>query len=39
MWMAFGSFWSGVKLVELDPATGLPIPGAPLHPLCLGEGN
>lgn len=22
-WMAFGSFWSGLKLIELDPATGL----------------
>ncbi len=34
MWMAFGSFWSGIKLVELDPATGLRKPGAPLHPLA-----
>lgn len=23
LWMAFGSFWSGLFLVELDPATGL----------------
>lgn len=22
LWMAFGSFWSGLKLIELDPATG-----------------
>jgi arabinan endo-1,5-alpha-L-arabinosidase len=22
MWLAFGSFWSGIKLVQLDPATG-----------------
>lgn len=22
LWMAFGSFWSGIKLVELDPRTG-----------------
>lgn len=23
MWMAFGSYWNGIYLVELDPATGL----------------
>ena len=22
LWMSFGSFWSGLKLIELDPATG-----------------
>ncbi|MDY7099998.1 MAG: arabinan endo-1,5-alpha-L-arabinosidase [Actinomycetota bacterium] len=30
-WLSFGSFWSGIQLVELDPATGLPLPDAPLH--------
>ena len=26
-WLAFGSFWSGIKLVRLDPASGKPAPG------------
>lgn len=25
-WLVFGSFWSGIKLVRLDPATGKPSP-------------
>lgn len=34
-WMAFGSFWSGIKLVRLDPATGKPAPGDPrIHALA-----
>ncbi|MBB5715078.1 arabinan endo-1,5-alpha-L-arabinosidase [Sphingomonas aerophila] len=28
-WMAFGSFWSGIKLIELDPKTGLRKAGDP----------
>ena len=28
VWMSFGSFWSGLKLVEIDPATGKPKSGA-----------
>jgi arabinan endo-1,5-alpha-L-arabinosidase len=27
-WLAFGSFWSGLKIVPLDPQTGIPSSGA-----------
>lgn len=27
-WLSLGSFWSGIKLFPLDPATGKPLPGA-----------
>jgi arabinan endo-1,5-alpha-L-arabinosidase len=38
LWMAFGSFWSGIKLVELDPATGKRLaPDSPLHALAHAE--
>lgn len=35
LWMSFGSFWSGIQLVELDPETGTRIaPDAPVFPLA-----
>ncbi|CAL9414199.1 Extracellular endo-alpha-(1-_5)-L-arabinanase 1 [Streptomyces sp. enrichment culture] len=34
LWMAFGSYWSGIRMVELDPATGKARPGAPVHHLA-----
>ncbi len=38
LWMAFGSFWSGIKLVELDPATGKrKFPDAPVEGLAFRE--
>jgi arabinan endo-1,5-alpha-L-arabinosidase len=38
LWLAFGSFWSGIKLVELDPQTGLRLdPNAPLLALAWKE--
>ena len=33
-WLAFGSYWSGIKLVALDKRTGKPKPGAKLHSLA-----
>ena len=27
-WLAFGSFWTGLKIIQLDPATGMPMSDA-----------
>jgi arabinan endo-1,5-alpha-L-arabinosidase len=36
LWLAFGSYWSGIKLVQLDPASGKRIaPESPLHSLAV----
>lgn len=35
LWMSFGSYWTGLKLLELDPATGQRLaPDSPLHALA-----
>ena len=35
LWLAFGSYWSGIKLVELDPASGKRIaPDSPMYSLA-----
>jgi arabinan endo-1,5-alpha-L-arabinosidase len=37
LWLSFGSQWSGLKLVELDPATGKRLkPDEPMHPIAAG---
>lgn len=33
-WLSFGSFWSGIKLVKLDPATMKPAVGATLYSIA-----
>ncbi len=38
LWLAFGSYWRGIKLLQLDPATGKRIsPEAPLYSLAYHE--
>ncbi|QDI71238.1 arabinan endo-1,5-alpha-L-arabinosidase [Streptomyces calvus] len=34
LWMTFGSYWTGIRMVELDPATGRAIEGATVHHLA-----
>jgi arabinan endo-1,5-alpha-L-arabinosidase len=34
LWMAFGSYWTGIRMVELDPETGKAVPGEAVHHLA-----
>ncbi len=33
-WLEFGSFWTGLKIIGLDPKTGKPLPGATPHAIA-----
>jgi arabinan endo-1,5-alpha-L-arabinosidase len=38
LWLVFGSYWSGIKLIQLDPATGKRIsPDSPVYSLAYHE--
>lgn len=37
--LAFGSFWDGIRMIELDPQTGLALPGAVPVPLASRGGG
>ena len=37
--LAFGSFWEGIRLLELDPVSGLPLPAAKLLPIASRHGR
>ncbi|MFF3938164.1 arabinan endo-1,5-alpha-L-arabinosidase [Streptomyces phaeofaciens] len=34
LWMSFGSYWTGIRMVELDPRTGKAVEGARVHHLA-----
>jgi arabinan endo-1,5-alpha-L-arabinosidase len=34
LWMSFGSYWTGIRMVELNPRTGRAVTGAPVHHLA-----
>ena len=37
-WMTYGSYWSGIKLIQLDPQTGKRMaPDSPPHPLAFND--
>ncbi len=39
LWLSFGSFWSGIKLIGLDPATMKPATDATLYSIAAKPGN
>lgn len=38
LWLSFGSFWSGIKLIELDTTTMKPYPDASIHSIAQRSG-
>ncbi|ACZ43101.1 Arabinan endo-1,5-alpha-L-arabinosidase [Thermobaculum terrenum ATCC BAA-798] len=38
-WLAFGSFWDGIKMIQLDPDTGKPLAGGNIHSLASRGGG
>lgn len=38
-WLAWGSYWGGLKIIQLDPATGKPLEGATMHAIAARPGS
>ncbi|KQN76418.1 arabinan endo-1,5-alpha-L-arabinosidase [Devosia sp. Leaf64] len=38
-WLAFGSFWNGIKLIEIDPQTGMPLPDSEAQFIASRQGD
>lgn len=38
-WLTYGSYWQGIRLVEIDPATGMPLDGAETTFIASRDGD
>jgi arabinan endo-1,5-alpha-L-arabinosidase len=39
LWLAFGSFWTGIKLIALDKSTGHRVPDSPIYAIAQNQGH
>lgn len=38
-WLAYGSYWQGIRLIEIDPASGMPLEGAKATFIASRDGD